>query len=95
VSSTLFPTSKDKEEIIKGCGVDKKRLESFFYRMRNKLKQKQEAEGAAASASDGQKVAEESAPVGAAMPTVPPTATAAAPTPPTAAIPNNNDTAGA
>jgi len=85
VSSTLFPTSKDKEEIIKGCGVDKKRLESFFYRMRKKLKQKQEAEGAAASASDGQKAADVSAPVGAAMPTVPPTANAA-PTPPTAAI---------
>eukprot|EP00984_Skeletonema_dohrnii_P013076 scaffold5384_cov73-Skeletonema_dohrnii-CCMP3373.AAC.3 len=59
VSSTLFPTSKDKEEIIKGCGVDKKRLESFFYRMRKKLKQKQEAEGAAASASDGHKAADE------------------------------------
>ena len=67
--------------------MEKKRLglESFFYRMRKKLKQKQEAEGAAASASDGQKAADGSAPVGAAMPTVPPTANAA-PTPPTAAI---------
>jgi len=61
VSSTLFPTSKDKEE-IKGYGVDKKRLglERFFYRMRKKLKQKQEAEEADASVSvsDGPKAAD-------------------------------------
>ena len=40
--------SKEKEEIIQGCGVgvDKKRLENLLYRMRKKLKQK--ADGAAA-----------------------------------------------
>jgi len=41
VSSTLLPTAKEKEEIMQGCGVDKKRLESLFYRMREKLKQRQ------------------------------------------------------
>ena len=40
VSSTLLPTAKEKEENIQGCGVDKKRLESLFYRMRKKPKQK-------------------------------------------------------
>ena len=40
MSSTLLPTAKEKEEIIQGCGVDKKRLESLFYRMRKKPKQK-------------------------------------------------------
>ncbi len=39
VLSTLLPSAKEKEEIMKGCGVDKKRLEGYFYRMRKKLKQ--------------------------------------------------------
>ena len=73
--------------------MEKKRLglESFFYRMRKKLKQKQEAEGAAASVSDGPKAADESAPVVAAMPTVPPTANTA-PTPTTTGIETTSTT---
>ena len=49
VASTLLPNAKQKDEIVKECGVDKKRLESYLYRMRKKLKQKQETEGATAT----------------------------------------------
>ena len=52
VSSNLRPNAKQKDEIVKECGVDKKRLESFFYRMRKKIKEKQETEGAANNSSE-------------------------------------------
>eukprot|EP00986_Skeletonema_menzelii_P002560 scaffold696_cov137-Skeletonema_menzelii.AAC.2 len=86
VSSTLLPTAKEKEEIMQGCGVDKKRLESFFYRLRKKLKQKAEGAAAAATgASDGSKTADggSASVVGATVPAVPQTAATAAPTPTT------------
>ena len=87
VSSTLLPTAKDKEEIIRGCGVDKKRLEGLFYRMRKKLKQKADGATAVAAtgASDGLKAADGgSAANSSTVPASPQTAaTAAAPAPTT------------
>eukprot|EP00984_Skeletonema_dohrnii_P001202 scaffold374_cov94-Skeletonema_dohrnii-CCMP3373.AAC.5 len=76
-----------KEESIKNAVLPsnedlKTFVEAWLARPENAL----EAEGAAACASDGQKATDVSAPVGAAMPHVPPTATAAVPTPTTAAI---------
>ncbi|KAL7434842.1 hypothetical protein ACHAXM_004295 [Skeletonema potamos] len=80
VSETLLPNAKQKDEIIKECGVDKKRLEGYFYRLRKKLKQKQhEAAGATASTTkpEAAKTAVESAAAAAA---------AAAPTPTDASV---------
>ena len=53
VSSNLLPSPEEKEEIMNGCGVERKRLESLFYRMRKKLKQKQEAGGDAGPTASG------------------------------------------
>lgn len=48
----LMPSLKQKETIIEETGVDKKRLESWFYRARKKMKRTQETENPA-SASAG------------------------------------------
>lgn len=57
----LMPSLKQKETIIEETGVDKKRLESWFYRARKKMKRTQETEKPVVPSSAGMPVANSSA----------------------------------